>query len=35
LQVAYRRQAQAEALRAYATSLEEEDGAPAQPIIAF
>lgn len=35
LQVAYRRQAQAEALRAYAISFEEEDAAPAQPIIAF
>ena len=35
LQVAYRRQAQAEALRAYAISFEEEEAAPAQPIIAF
>ena len=35
LQVAYRRQAQAEALRAYATSFEEEEATPAQPIIAF
>ena len=35
LQVAYRRQAQAEALRAYAISIEEEDAAPAQPTIAF
>lgn len=35
LQVAYRRQAQAEALRAYAISFEEEDAAPAQPTIAF
>lgn len=35
LQVAYRRQAQAEALRAYAISFEEEDAAPAQHIIAF
>lgn len=35
LQVAYRRQAQAEALRAYAISFEEEETAPAQPIIAF
>ena len=35
LQVAYRRQAQTEALRAYAISFEEEDAAPAQPIIAF
>ncbi len=33
LQVAYRRQAQAEALRAYAISFEEEEAA--QPIIAF
>ncbi len=35
LQVAYRRQAQAEALRAYAISFEEEEATPAQPIIAF
>ena len=35
LQVAYRRQAQAEALRAYAISFEEEEAAPAQPTIAF
>jgi hypothetical protein len=35
LQVVYRRQAQAEALRAYAISFEEEEAAPAQPIIAF
>ena len=35
LQVAYRRQAQAEVLRAYAISFEEEDAAPAQPTIAF
>lgn len=35
LQVAYRRQAQVEALRTYAVSLEEEEAAPAQPIIAF
>ena len=35
LQVAYRRQAQAEALRAYTISFEEEEAAPAQPIIAF
>ncbi len=35
LQVVYRRQAQAEALRAYAISFEEEDAAPAQPTIAF
>lgn len=35
LQVAYRRQAQAEVLRAYAISFEEEEAAPAQPIIAF
>ena len=35
LQVAYRRQAQAEALRAYAISFEEEEDAPAQPTIAF
>lgn len=35
LQVAYRRQAQAEVLRAYAISFEEEDAAPAQHIIAF
>ena len=35
LQVAYQRQAQAEALRAYAASLEGEETPPAQPIIAF
>ncbi len=35
LQVAYRRQAQAEALRAYTVSFEEEEAAPAQTIIAF
>lgn len=35
LQVAYRRQAQVEALRTYAVSFEEEETAPAQPIIAF
>ena len=35
LQVAYRQQAQAEALRAYAISFEEEEAAPAQPTIAF
>ena len=36
LQVAYRRQEQAEALRVYVTSFEEEEeAAPAQPIIAF
>ncbi len=36
LQVAYERQAQAQALRAYAASLEDEEGdEPAQPIIAF
>ena len=35
LQVAYRRQAQAETLRAYAISFEEEEAAPAQPTIAF
>lgn len=36
LQVAYERQAQTEALRAYAASLEdEEEETPAQPIIAF
>ena len=35
LQVAYRRQAQAEVLRAYAISFEEEEAAPAQPTIAF
>ena len=35
LQVAYRRQEQAEALRVYVTSFEEEEATPAQPIIAF
>ena len=35
LQVAYQRQAQAEAMRAYAASLEGEETPPAQPIIAF
>ena len=35
LQVAYRRQAQAEALRAYTVSFEEEEAAPPQTIIAF
>ena len=35
LQVAYRRQEQAEALRVYVTSIEEEETAPAQSIIAF
>ena len=35
LQVAYRRQAQAEALRTYAISFEEEEAASAQPTIAF
>ena len=35
LQVAYRRQAQAEALRTYAISFEEEEATPAQPTIAF